>query len=174
VPTSPVSGSSRFSGEHRREGDRRVSQQDSIFGVKSSYEYKRKEGVHQSYRSERQGWRSVDMVPFRMIGDTRMECRYASSQRKSTRFGPTGSNRHGAQPGSPARFGWRWTDFCRGSQTRRVRWQRRPRWFIQCSNWREFLAPAPTRNLYWVGARVSAPFSSRWRCLPSRASWMVR
>jgi hypothetical protein len=47
-----------------------------------------------------------DIVPFRMIGDTRIECRYASSQRKSTRFEPTCSNRRGAQPGSPAGFDW--------------------------------------------------------------------
>jgi len=30
-----------------------------------------------------------DIVPFRMIGETRIECRYASSQRKSTGFEPT-------------------------------------------------------------------------------------
>ncbi len=39
--------------------------------------------------------------PFRMISDTRIECRYANSQRESTWFEPTGSNRRGAQPGSP-------------------------------------------------------------------------
>jgi hypothetical protein len=83
---------------------------------KARYEHKVKEGGHQSILSfGREGWRSVvTSFQFRMISYTRIECRHAGSQRKSTRFESTGSNRLGAQPGNPGSIGW--MGFYRGSQ----------------------------------------------------------
>jgi hypothetical protein len=45
------------------------------------------------------------LLSFRMISDTRIECRNASSQRKATRIAPTGPHRGGVEPGSPGSVG---------------------------------------------------------------------
>ena len=55
--TSPqVRVASMFSGEHKGELDSRLSQQESIFGVKFSYEHMgmEEEGGHQSHSLERE------------------------------------------------------------------------------------------------------------------------
>jgi hypothetical protein len=72
-----------------------------------------------------------DIVPFRMIGDTRIECRCASSQRKSTRFEPTGSNRRGAPAGKPGRVRLAWTDHERSADFDNSKHHaaQEPRWF---------------------------------------------
>jgi hypothetical protein len=72
-----------------------------------------------------------DVVPFRMIGDTRIEVpiRKCTTEKHTVRadwLEPAWSS-----AGKPGRVRLAWTDFYRGSQTRRVLWQRLPRWFIQ-------------------------------------------
>src|ERR1700686_2428659 len=48
---------------------------------------------------------ALTLFSFRMIGDTRIECRHANSQRKTTRIGPTGSHRGGTEPGRSGAIG---------------------------------------------------------------------
>jgi hypothetical protein len=95
--------------EHRKEGDRRLSQQDSIFGVKSSYE-KGKRGwtsidINPIVRKARMA-EHCDIVPFRMIGDTRIEVPIRKFTAEKHTVRADWLDRRGAQPGSPAGFDW--------------------------------------------------------------------
>src|SRR5216683_8293392 len=45
------------------------------------------------------------MFSFRMISDTRIECRDASSQRETAQIGPTGTDRGGVEPGRAGSVG---------------------------------------------------------------------
>src|SRR6266851_7871268 len=52
-------------------------------------------------------WRGkcAPMFSFRMISDTRIECRDASSQRETAQIGPTGTDRGGVEPGRAGSVG---------------------------------------------------------------------
>src|SRR5713101_2439601 len=47
------------------------------------------------------GW----LLSFRMISDTRIECRNANSQGETAQIGPTGTDRGGVEPGGPGSVG---------------------------------------------------------------------
>src|SRR5216684_7580589 len=46
-----------------------------------------------------------DLLSFRMISDTRIECRDANSQGETAPIGPTGTDRGGVEPGRPGSVG---------------------------------------------------------------------